>query len=346
MKAAVFNGIRDITIEEVEKPIAGPGEFILKVKAAALCGSDLRTYQHGHPKITTPQILGHEFSGIVDSVGENVTKIKVGDRVAVAPGMPCGSCYYCERGQQNMCENREIMGIHHPGAFAEYVKIPAKALESGTVVKLPDESSFELATLGDPLVACMNGQEVLDMKLGDTVVILGAGPIGVFHSMLAHLQGALKVVLADINETRLEFARKHKIADYCMNSKEEGFKDFVKSITDGRGADKVIVANTSPAAARQAVELVDKNGKVLLFAGFPKEAPQLGIDGNLIHYNQIRVVGSFGCTPRQYRLAQQLLSTKKIDGEILITHKISIEQINEGFQLMADGKALKVVIQL
>ncbi len=315
MKAAVFNGVRDITIEELEKPALGYGEFVLEVKAAALCGSDLRTYLHGHPKISLPQVLGHEFAGIVHSVGEGVTQIKVGDRVAVAPGIPCTKCHHCESGNQNMCENREVMGIHHPGAFAEYVKIPAGALTAGTVVKLSDTSSFELATLGDPLVACMNGQEILDLKLGDTVLVLGAGPIGTFHCMLAHLQGALKVILADINDTRLDYAKEQNIADYYINSANQDIKGLLADITGEKGVDKVIVANTSPGAARQAIELVAKNGKVSLFAGFPKDQTALGLDGNLIHYNQIRVMGAFGCTPRQYRLAQELLSAKRIDGE-------------------------------
>lgn len=344
MKAAVFNGIRNITIEELEKPKPDYGEFVIEVKATALCGSDLRTYLHGHPKIKPPQVLGHEFAGIVHSVGEGVTQVKVGDKVAVAPGIPCTRCYHCERGNQNMCEDRELLGIHHPGAFAEYVKIPAGALRAGTVVKLLDTSSFELATLGDPLVACMNGQEILDIKLGDTVLVLGAGPIGIFHCMLAHLQGALKVILVDINDIRLNYAKEQNIADHYINSANEDIKGIVADLTDGKGVDKVIVANTSPAAARQAVELVAKNGKVSLFAGFPKDQTALGLDGNLIHYKQIRVMGAFGSTPKQYRLAQELLSTKKIDGEKLITHRISLEEINEGFKLMMEGKALKVVI--
>jgi len=345
MKAAVFRGPMDIVIQDWEKPVAGPGEFILKVEAAALCGSDLRTYRHGHPKVKPPQILGHEVAGIVDSVGEGVTYVKPGDRVAVAPGVPCGECYFCERGEQNMCTNRVVMGTHFPGAFAEFVKVPAGALRAGTVVKLPENGSFELATLGDPLVACVNGQEVLDVRLGDVVVVQGAGPIGVFHSQLAHLRGALTVILADINATRLDFARQHGVADLYVDSSKEDLEEVVKSVTEGRGADQVIVANTAPAAAVQAVRLAAKNGKVLLFAGFPKDQTALGLDGNIIHYSQVRVMGSFGCTPRQYRLAQQLLMTGKINGEMVITHRLPLEQINEGFQLMISGEAMKVIVR-
>lgn len=345
MRAAVFRGPKDIVIQEVEKPTAGPGEFVLKVEAAALCGSDLRTYNHGHPKVTPPQILGHEVAGIVDSVGEGVTYVKPGDRVAVAPGIPCGECYFCERGQQNMCQRRVVMGTHFPGAFAEYVKIPAGALRAGTVVKLPANGSFELATLGDPLVACLNGQEVLGVKLGDIVVVQGAGPIGVFHAQLARLQGAIKVILTDINANRLAFVKQYNIADVYVDSSQEDLEAVVKAETDGRGADIVICANTAPAAAVQAVRLAAKNGKVQLFAGFPKDQTALGLDGNIIHYSQVHVVGAFGSTPRQYRLAQQLLMSGRINGEMLITHRMPLEQINEGFRLMMSGEAMKVIIQ-
>lgn len=346
MRAAVFKGKKNITIEEVKKPIPSSGEFVLQVKAAALCGSDLRTYLHGHPKITPPQILGHEFAGIVDSVGNGVTQVKVGERVAVAPGIPCTECSDCESGNQNMCKNRTVMGTHHSGAFAEYIKIPAGALKAGTVVKLDDKVSYELATLGDPLVACMNGQEVLDVKLGDTVLVIGAGPIGIFHSMLAHLQGALKVILADINNTRLDFVRKNDIADLYVNSEKEDLRTVINEVTEGRGVDKVILANTSPEAARQSIELMKKNGKVLLFAGFPRDQTALGLDGNLIHYNQIQVLGAFGCTPRQYRMAEKLLASGKISGQKLITHRLPLEQINEGFNFMMSGEAVKVIIEL
>ncbi|WP_250227795.1 alcohol dehydrogenase catalytic domain-containing protein [Anaeropeptidivorans aminofermentans] len=349
MKAAVFNGIRDITIEEIEKPMPGPDDFVLKVKAAALCGSDLRTYLHGHPKIKTPHVLGHEFAGVVESVGENVTFVKVGDRVAVHPGVPCGHCYYCDRGQQNMCETRKQIGGQYPGAFAEYVNIPGKCIEVGTVVHIPEECSFEIATLGDPLVSALNGQEILNVQYGDTVLILGAGPIGYFHAMLARLKGAGNIILANRSQGRLDYAKEHNIADnyYCIGRDAKDikpFRDYINSMTEGRGAEVVIVANTSTESARQAVQLAAKNGKVLLFAGFPKDAPELGVDGNLIHYNQLNVMGALGSTPRQYQLAEKMLFTNKINGNIMITHRIPLEEINEGFQKMIDGEGVKIVI--
>jgi L-iditol 2-dehydrogenase len=346
MKVAVFNGIKNITIEDYEKPVIGPDDYLVKVKAAAICGSDLRTYLHGHGKITPPVVLGHEFAGEVVEVGEKIKGVSVGDRVSVHPGIPCGHCYYCDRGLQNLCEDRKNLGIHYPGAFAEYIKIPGKTLEVGTCVKLPDDVPYEIAALGDPVVSAMNGEEVIDARLGDEILILGSGPIGILHSMIAKAKGASKTILANRSGGRLQMAKERGAADYYFNLSEDGdLKEFVKSVTTNhRGPNKVVVANTSISSARQAVEVVAKGGTVLLFAGFPKDEPQLDIDGNLIHYNQLTVTASFGSTPRQFHLAQQLLFDKKIDGSALITHRLPLERINEGFELMQKSEALKVII--
>lgn len=346
MKAAVFNKVGNITIEEWEKPAVGPDEYLLKVRAAALCGSDLRTYEHGHPKISKPTVLGHEFAGDVVAVGANITGVKVGDRVSVHPGIPCGHCWYCERGWQNLCEDRKNLGIHYPGAFAEYILIPGKTLEVGTCVKIPDSISYEVAALGDPVVSALNGQEVIDARLGDEILILGAGPIGILHGLIAKAKGASKVILANRSGKRLKMAEKTGCADYYFDlSKDGDLKAFIGSVTSmGRGPNKVVVANTAVASARQAVEVVAKGGTVLLFAGFPKDAPQLDIDGNLIHYRQLTVTSSYGSTPRQFHLAEQMLFDGKIDGEALITHRLPLEEINEGFKLMQTSDALKVII--
>lgn len=346
MKVAVFNDIQNITIEDYEKPVIGPEDYLVKVKATAICGSDLRTYLHGHAKITPPVVLGHEFAGEVVEVGENIKGLSIGDRVSVHPGIPCGHCYYCDRGLQNLCEDRKNLGIHYQGAFAEYIKIPGKTLEVGTCVKIPDAVPYEIAALGDPTVSAMNGQEILDSRLGDEILILGCGPIGLLHAMIAKVKGASKTIVADLSDTRMKMAKERKVADYYFNLKTDGdLKEFVRKVTTNhRGPNKVVVANTSTASARQAVEVVAKGGTVLLFAGFPKDAPQLDIDGNLIHYNQLTVNTSYGSTPRQFHLAQQLLFDKKIDGSALITHRLPLERINEGFRLVRSGEALKVII--
>ncbi len=345
MKAAVYYGIEDIRVEDMEIPKIGPDEYLMKIKAAAICGSELRTYLHGHPKIKNPQILGHEFAGDVVEAGENIKGVKVGDRVSVHPGIPCGHCYYCDRGLQNLCEDRKSISIHYPGAFAEYVKIPGKTLEAGTCVKLPENVSYEIAALGDPAVSALNGEEMIDARLGDAILILGCGPIGMLHAMIARLKGASVIIMANRSRNRLEMAKERNLADYYFCLESDGdLKEFVKKVTGGMGPNKVVVANTSKSSAKQAVEVVAKGGLVQLFAGFPKENPILDLDGNLIHYNQLTVSSSYGSTPRQFQLAEKLLFEGKINGADLITHRLPLEEINRGFQLMQSGEAIKVMI--
>ena len=345
MKVALYQGIEQITIEDWDIPKIKPDEYLVKVRAAAICGSDLRTYQHGHAKITKPQVLGHEFAGDVVAVGSDIDELQVGDRVSVHPGIPCGHCFYCDRGQQNLCDDRKNIGIHYQGAFAEYVKIPKQTLIAGTCVKIPQHVPYEIAALGDPVVSALNGEEMIDARLGDCILILGCGPIGMLHAMIARLKGASTIVLVNRSRKRLEMAKERHLADYYFCLNEDGdLKEFTTSLNGGRGPNKVVVANTSVASARQGVEVCAKGGTVLLFAGFPKGAPQLDIDGNLIHYHELHITASFGSTPRQFQLAEQLLFDKKIDGEILITHHLPLVKINEGFQLMKDGDALKVMI--
>lgn len=345
MNAGVFHGIEDIRYERVPVPQIGSDEFLLKVRAVAICGSDLRTYHHGHAKVKTPQILGHEFAGDVVEIGANVEGVSVGDRVSVHPGIPCGHCYYCQRGLQNLCVDRPGIGTVLPGAFAEYVKVPKKTIEAGTVFHIPEGKKYELAALGDPAVSALHGEEELDVRLGDTLLILGSGSIGIMHAMIGRLKGASKIILVNRSPDRLEKARAMGVADHYFCLKTDGdLQEFVMSVTDGMGANKVCVANTAKASAVQALTVAAKGGTVEFFAGFPKDDPALGVDGNLIHYKELKVIGSFGSTPRQFQQAEQLLVNELIPAEKLITHQLPLSQINEGFALMVRGECFKVIL--
>lgn len=345
MNAGVFHGIEDIRYERVPKPVINDEEFLLRVRAVAICGSDLRTYLHGHAKVKCPHILGHEFAGDVVEVGANVHGVDVGERVSVHPAIPCGHCYYCQRGQQNLCLDRPGIGTVLPGAFAEYVKIPKKSIEVGTVFHIPEGKSYELASLGDPTVSALHGEEELDVRLGDTLCILGSGSIGILHAMIGRLKGASSIILVNRSPERLEKARAMGVADHYFCLKTDGnLADYVNSVTGGMGANKVCVANTAKASAVQAMTVAAKGGVVQLFAGFPKDDPALGIDGNLIHYKEISVIGSFGSTPRQFQQAEQLLVDELIPAEKLITHRLPLSSINEGFGLMKRGECFKVIL--
>lgn len=343
MKAVVLTGIGELIYKEVPDPVLNDNSFIIKVEACAICGSDIRSYHYGHPRIKYPHILGHEFSGTIIAVGKGIKEFKTGERVAVAPGIPCCECCICARGLYNMCKNRPVIGIDYPGAFAEKLLIPHKAIEAGCIVKLQDYVSFAEASLAEPLTACINGQEVLNISKGDIVVIIGAGPIGCLHAALAKIKGASKIILIDISDSRLKLANILSI-DVLVNSKRDDAVKRVMKETNEEGASSVIVACCSAEAQRQALEMCGRKGRISFFAGLPKDNPYVTLNANLIHYKEIAIYGANGSTPKQYHLAQQLIAEHKIEVKKLISQYLPLEKIINGIEMIEKGEALKVIL--
>jgi L-iditol 2-dehydrogenase len=236
------------------------------------------------------------------------------------------------------------MGVHFPGAFAQYVRIPGQSVKAGSVVKISDHLTSEEATLGDPLVASLNGQQIVNTSLGDKVVIMGAGPIGCLHVSLSKLRGAAKTILMDINDDRLEMGLQFE-PSVSFNSTREDPVEWVKSETEGLGADVVIVACTAAQAQEQAVRMAAKRGRILFFAGLPKDNAFASLDSNLIHYRELAIYGSFGSTIPQYRQALSLLSSGNIDGKRYITFSLPLEETARGVEAVESGEALKVVLK-
>ena len=193
MIAAIYKGIGNMVVEDVPTPSIQDGELLVKVKVCAICGGDLRTFHHGHAAIKPPIILGHEFAGEIVAVGAGVDRYAVGDRVIVAPGIGCGHCSYCLSGNQHLCYHRLTLGHQYHGGFAEFVRIPAIAVQAGNVNLIPDSVDYLSATLAEPLACVINGQEAMQIQLGDTVAVIGTGPIGIMHAELARPRGAGKV---------------------------------------------------------------------------------------------------------------------------------------------------------
>ena len=286
MRAAVYHGTADVRVEDVVRPTIGAGEILVKVKACAICGGDLRTFRHGHKAIHPPIILGHEIAGVIDEVGAGIDHYHVGDRVIVAPGIGCGACSYCLSGRQHLCYTRETIAHGYDGGFAEYVRIPASAVRAGNVNFIPDEVDYLAASLSEPLACVINGQEAMDIQLGDTVAVIGAGPIGIMHAELARARGAGKIFLLNRSRNRLDTARDLNYDAY-IETGEDGGIQAVLDATDGLGANVVIVTAGSAAAQRAGIAMTGKMGKVCLFAGLPKDAPELTFDVNFVHYRQI-----------------------------------------------------------
>ncbi|HOL35874.1 MAG TPA: zinc-dependent dehydrogenase [bacterium] len=341
-KAAVLKSIESLEIVERDIPAPREGEILIRVKSCAVCGTDIKVFHHGHKHIVFPRVTGHELSGIIEKIGSNVKNFKEGDRVAVAPAIPCGQCYYCRRGWQSMCDNLKAIGYHFDGGFAEYMIVPEVAVRNGCVNKIPDNVNFDQAAIAEPLACVINGQQLSRVEMGDTVLILGAGPIGCLHAELAKNIGASKVILADIVQQRLDMAK--FTGAITVNSKQTNLKEFVSELTDGRMADRVIVAVGLAEAQEQSLDLVAKRGSVNFFGGLPKESPFAKLNTNVLHYGESFITGTHGSTPLHNKLALDFISAGKFHIDNYITRKIPLERLLEGLSNAEQKKALKIIV--
>ena len=345
MKAAVFYGPQNVKFENREIPNIDKGAILIRVKYCAICGTDVRIYNFGQANVTPPRITGHELTGIIENIGSEVEDYQVGDKVLVVPQMTCGKCHYCLQGKSNLCEEVLLFGYSLDGGFAEYIKIPAQAVSRGNVIKLDDTADLVDATLTEPLSCVINGQEHLQISIGDEVLIIGAGAIGAMHVALAKAKGAAKIILADVAQDRLELAGKCG-ADYVINSKMVDLMQEVMSLTDGKGVDVAITACSVPIAQSQGLQVLKKGGRISLFAGLPKDHAINPLDMNLVHYREISVYGAYASTIPQHMTAYQLLAKKIVDGKKIITNVLPMEQLVEGFGMVKKGEGLKIVVKL
>lgn len=343
MKAAIYEGIEKIVIKDVPKPVCGAENILIKVHSCAICGTDVRTYHHGKSNIKPPQILGHEVAGVVAEAGREVKNFKAGDKVAVAAIVSCGNCDYCKRGLQNLCRNFTAIGYEHAGGFAEFMLVPSPLLKDGSVNKIPDELSFDEASIAEPFACAINGQEISNITSDDIVAIIGAGPIGCMHLALAKSKKAKKVIMIDISSSRLETAGKFNADVYIDSLKEDVFAK-IKKETDNNGADVIIIAASSAKAADLAVKIANFRARIDFFAGFPKDNPVVNIDGNVVHYKELIIHGSSGSLPRHNQEALRLFSSGKVNAKQFITNIFSLDKIVEGIKTVESRDGLKVVI--
>lgn len=341
MKAALMYGPNDIRVEMVDKPACPKDGLILKIMAVGLCGSDIRNLTSDSRKGNYPFIYGHEIVGVVDEIGEDETKYQVGERLFLFPGTYCMECDDCISGHSENCTNVE-KDLAGTGGFAQYVAVSAKKIELGGIYKIPDHVSYDAASLGEPLTSVYACEENIGVGYDDTLVIIGAGPIGCFMAQLAKIRGAQKVIMIDINQTRLEMSLEFGV-DEIINSANEDPIAAVQKLTGGLGADKVISANPSNAAQAQSIFMVKKGGLVVFFGGVPKGS-MTELDTNYIHYNNIWIKGHFGASYMQSKKAYALAISDKFPTEKFITHRLPLDQINEGIELTKSGEAIKVVL--
>jgi L-iditol 2-dehydrogenase len=338
MLVAVYYNNHDVRVEEVPKPEIGSDEFLLKVMASGICGTDVVEW-YRLPK--APRVLGHEATGIIEEVGKNVTKYKVGDRVFVSHHVPCNQCCYCQKDSHTACETLHTTN-YFPGGFSQYIRVPKINVETG-VYKLPATMSYEEGTFIEPLACVVRGQRLADINKCDTVLIIGSGMAGILHIQLAKTKGAKKVFAADINPDRLKLAEKFG-ADHVIDAKTDIPKQL-QTLNDGRGADKVIVCTGATQAALTALDCVDRGGTILFFA-VPDPTVKIPIPITQFWRNETTIRTSYGAAPRDLEEALQILAQKKVNVKDMITHRLDIREAAKCFKLVAEaGKSLKVIIE-
>ena len=349
MRAAFMTAVNEIEVrEDASEPSLDPAGAILRVEACGICGTDARTFFNGDPKATPPWQLGHEPVGVLEEVGPDADLppgVSQGDRVFLGSILTCGECRWCREGFQNLCEDHLLYGYEpFPGAYADRAGVPPVATKN--LIPLPPELPSDLATVADPFACALNGIEQLDVRLGDTVVILGTGPIGCWQAVMARDRGASKVYLSDVSGDRLEIALDaigQAVDDAWVAGEDNGVQE-VLSRTGGAGAERVSVAAPAKAAQQAALEMAAKRAKVVYFAGLPKHDPVSPLDMNELHYKELSILGAYGATHRQYRITMDYLDRKQDELAKVVTHRWPLEKIAEAFETIRAGTGLKMVV--
>jgi threonine dehydrogenase-like Zn-dependent dehydrogenase len=345
MKAVYYYGPGDLRLEQTEKHAIGDGEVLVRVRACAVCGTDLRINKFGHFKIPegVRRVLGHEISGEVAEIGRGVEGCSIGDRVAIPPNVGCGSCEMCVKGFNQMCPDYEAFGVSWDGGFQEYIRVPAIAVAHGNVVRLPDGLDFVEAALCEPLSCTYNSWRMLRTSPGETVLIIGAGPIGACHVLINRLAGAGKIIVADVSDVRLREILAFG-ADVVINSAQRDLAEAVTAETGGRGCDVVITACSVPDVQPLALELAAIHGRVNFFGGMPGGKEHVTLNTNLIHYKELTVLGTTGSSMSDYHRAVEIAASGRVKLEALATAKFPLERTSDAFAYAASGSGMKAVV--
>lgn len=341
MNAIMFYAPGDIRYEKVERPEISSDEVLVKVKTALTCGTDVKTFRRGHPVLikSVPSGFGHEFAGIIEEIGENVTGFKKGQRVVAANSAPCMNCYYCRIGEYNLCENLNLLN----GAFAKYIKIPSQIVKYN-MLEIPESITYDEAAFTEPLANVVHGAERTEIKPGQTVGVIGLGPIGLMFVKVAKLKGA-RVIAMGRNPLKLRLAKEFADADEVVDlTKLSDPVQFIKDLTpEGKGLDIAIEAVGLPELWEKSLQITRRGGVVNLFGGC-KSGTTIELDTRRVHYDEIKIISIFHHTPAHIKEALKLISDKKIDVKKLITVNMPLSDGIEGIKMHDDGRAIKVAL--
>lgn len=332
MTAAVLYGKQDLRLEQVAVPRPEAGELLVRVEAALTCGTDLKVYRRGyHARMLKPPIrFGHELAGIVEEVGAGVTAFRKGDRVVALNSAPCDACFFCTHGQQNLCEDL----LFNNGAYAEFIRVPARIVEKNTLL-IPEDVPFEHAALTEPLACVVRGLEESGARAGDTMIVIGAGPIGLMFMHVAEIAG-VNVIAVVKREDQVVAAKLFGASSVVQISEVEDVIAATRALTpQGRGADIVIEAVATPLTWEWAVDMVRKGGLVNFFGG-PPSGTKVQLDTNRLHYGDITLKASFHHTPATCRTAFELVTSRRFKCADYITGRVSLDEVPAVFARMLD----------
>jgi L-iditol 2-dehydrogenase len=351
MKAAVLKGPGLLVLDDLPDPLCPEGGALLKISACAVCGTDIKMRAQGHRDLAYPRVLGHEMVGRIVEMNRGACRAKdeltgrdlaEGDLVQVWPGIACGRCRPCLGGADNRCSSIKIMGFNCDGGFAELLALPRQSL-SGGVSLLPSAADLALATLAEPLACCINGQKQACMVKGDRVLICGGGPIGALHALLAELHGAEKIIVAERLPGRIRQIKRHTSAT-VVNTAEESLESVLAADIGKSGVDVILTATPEVRVDGDLLKLLSPGGRICIFSGPKPGNYQERIDQRSIHYHELTISGSYGCSSRQNRQAVELLTSAKIRADWLITKRTNLAGIEDAFSHSSQRTGMKSIV--
>lgn len=341
MKALRYLAPGTVKVDELPRPEIGVNEILIEVQACGVCATDAKTFRRGHPLIPPGSVLGHEVSGTIAAVGDQVCGWEIGTPVVVAPYSPCGECIYCQRGQLTLC-NRLHEARIDPGGFSEFIRVPQRLVEEG-MLELPDGVTFVEATLTEPTACCFHGLEALNIEPGYSLLIIGDGPMGILQAEVAQFLGAEPILMSGLTPHRL--ARGSLVADVTIDVSREDIQDVVQRTTGGNGVDRIIVSVGDATVGETALPLVVRGGAINLFAGMPRNA-RVSLDPGRIHYDQVHLLGTFGFAPSHFRQAVDAIAVHDVNVDGIITDVVPLEAVQATLSAAAEYKGIKTVVQI
>jgi len=343
MKAAVLEEPGKLAIRELPDPNCPPGGVVVKILASQVCSTDLHMWQRGHPALRCPRILGHEISGVVAEVAKEVEGVKTGDKVQVYPGISCGTCRFCLQGRENLCPSIRILGFSVDGGFGQYLVLPEKAIKNGCLNPATHPLSAAEAAMAEPLACCLNGLEKVAMRPGETVLILGAGPIGCLFAMAAKYHGSGRVIVMEKDSGRISQARLG-LEDDVLDANKVDVVEAVMELTGGQGADVVVTCFREAALEYPLLDLAAPGGRVLMFSGISADQGVVPTDLNAVHYRELALMGSYGCTSVQCQRALEIMADG-LDARWLISKRVALRDLEESFSNLAEKNVMKICVE-